>query len=135
VEDLIVGLLAAVFEIFGEFLLEVSFELAAEALSALINRRREHSTTFSAFGLVIIGVAAGLISALLIPHRLIATRVVLPGASLLLAPIVTGCAMYFLGNWLRRVERLPSNLATFRGGVLFAFSMAIVRWWLVGLPH
>jgi hypothetical protein len=135
VEDLLVALLEVLLEIFGEFLLQIFFELVAEALSGLINPRRQSSPAASAVGIVFVGAVAGLFSAWLFPHRLIATRVVLPGVSLVLAPLATGSAMHLLGKRLSRFGRNPSNLATFRGGVLFAFSMALIRWWLVGMPH
>jgi hypothetical protein len=43
--------------------------------------------------------------------------------------------MYLLGGQLRRLGRQASSIATFRGGALFAFAMALVRWWLIGRPH
>ena len=131
-EDLFAGLLAIVLEIVGEFVLQMIFELATEALGGLINDRKQRSPAVSAIGLVFGGVAAGLLSAWLFPNRLIATRAVVPGASLLLAPLATGVAMHLLGKRRRRLERQASSLATFWGGALFAFSMALVRWWLVG---
>ncbi len=134
-EDLLAALVAAVLEIFGEFLLQIFFELAAEALSGLFKSQRESSPAVWATRLVLVGAAAGLLSAWLFPHRLIATRVVVPGASLALAPLATGCAMHFVGKRLRGVGRHASNLATFRGGAVFAFSMAFIRWGLVGLGH
>jgi hypothetical protein len=89
----------------------------------------------SAVGFVFGGAAAGFLSAWLFPNRLIVTRVMVPGASLLLAPLATGVAMHLLGRRLRNLERQVTSLATFWGGALFAFSMALVRWWLLGLPH
>lgn len=132
-EDLLAELVAVLLEIFGEFLLQIFFELAAEALSGLIKDRRQSSPLVSAILLAFVGAMAGLASAWLFPNRLIATRVVFPGASLLLAPLVTGSAMRSVGERLRRVGRHASSLATFRGGALFALSMALIRWWLVGL--
>jgi hypothetical protein len=135
-EDLLAELLAALLEIVGELLLETLFGLAAEALSALFHRWRQGSpTTGSAVGLAFAGAAAGIFSVWLFPHRLIATRLALPGVSLLLAPLATGFAMHILGKRLRHFGRYASNLATFRGGALFAFSMGLIRWWLVGLHH
>jgi hypothetical protein len=135
VEDLLVALLEILLEIFGEFLLQIFFELVAEALSGLINPRRQSSPAVSAVGIAFVGGISGLFSAWLFPHRLIAARAVLPGLSLLLAPLATGSTMHFLGKRLSRFGRNPSNLATFWGGVLFAFSMALIRWWLVGIGH
>ncbi len=134
-EDLLAELVAALLEIFGEFLLQILFELAAEVVSALIHRWRQSSPAVSAVGLAFVGAAAGLVSVWLVPHRLIGTRVALPGLSLLLAPIATGYAMHLLGKRLRDLGRYTSNLATFRGGAIFALSMALIRWWLVGRPY
>jgi hypothetical protein len=134
-EDLVAELLGALLEVFGEFLLQILFELAAEALNGLIKRDKQIRPAVSAIRLALVGAAAGLLSAWVFPHRVIATRVVLPGVSLLLAPLATGSAMHLLGKRLRLVGRYASDLATFRGGALFAFSMALIRWWLVGLPN
>jgi hypothetical protein len=40
--------------------------------------------------------------------------------------------MHFIGEQLRRFGRYPS-LATFRGGALCAFTIALIRLWLAGL--
>jgi hypothetical protein len=135
VEDLLAELLGALLDIFGEFLLQMLFEPVAEALSGLIKSQSESDPAVSAIRLVLVGAAAGLLSAWLFPHRLIVTRVVLPGASLVLAPLASGSAVHFLESGRARVERYPSSLAMFRVGALFAFSMALIRWWLVGLSH
>ena len=131
-EDLFAELLAILLEVVGDFLLQIVFELATEALGRLIKDRKQRSPAVSAIGLVFGGAVAGLLSAWLFPHRLIAMRVVVPGVSLMLAPLATGLAMHLLGRRLRRLERRASSLATFWGGALFAFVMAVVRWWLVG---
>jgi len=135
VEDLLAELLGVLLETVGEALLQIVFELAVEALRQLINRQKIRNPVFSAVGLALPGAAAGLLSAWLFPHRLLAARTVLPGVSLLLAPLATGSAMHFLGNQSRRFGRYPSNPATFRRGALFAFSMALTRWWLIGWRH
>lgn len=134
-EDLVAELLEFVLEIFGEFVLQIIFELATEALGGLISDRKERRPAVSAVVLVFGGAAAGFLSAWLFPNRLIVTRVVVPGVSLLLAPLATGLAMHLLGRRLRHLARRATSLATFWGGALFAFSMALIRWWLVGLPH
>lgn len=132
-EDLLLALLEAVLEIAGEALLQLLFEFITELFTELFNRQKESRPAVRMLGLIVLGALAGLVSVWLFPHRLIATRVALPGASLLLAPLLTGCIMQFFGNQLRSIGRSPSRLATFRGGALFALSMALIRWWLVGL--
>ena len=132
VEDLLLALLEPLLEIFGEALLQPFFELAAGALRELI-QVWTIGPAVSSIGLLLVGAVAGLLSAFVVPHRLIANCLVFPGLSLLLAPVVIGSAMYFSGNRLRRFGWRPSNVTGFRVGALFAFSMAAVRWWLVGL--
>lgn len=134
-EDLILGLFGALFEIFGDFLLEWIFGLGAEALSGLVERREQDSTAASAVKLAGVGGAAGLLSAWMLPHRLITTHVILPGASVLVAPLATGIAMHLVGKRLRHLGRHASNLSTFWGGAIFALSVALIRLWLVGAPH
>ena len=65
-------LLGALIEIVGEFVLELIFELAAEALSGLINGWKQSSLATSAIGLVFGGAAAGFLSIWVFPSRLIA---------------------------------------------------------------
>jgi hypothetical protein len=132
VDDLLLVLLEALLEIVGEVLIELLFGLAAEALSAAADCLKELSPVVSAVLLSLLGAAAGLLSCWLFPHRLIVMRPILPGVSLLLAPLATGFAMKFIGERMRQSGREPSGMATFRGGVLFAFSMALIRLWLVG---
>ena len=127
-------LLELLLEIFGEALLPIFSKFAAGALRELIQVWTLGPAT-SSIGLLLIGAFAGLLSAGVVPHRLIATPVVFPGLSLLLAPLVAGSAMYFSGARLRRFGWRSSNLAGFRVAAVFAFSMALIRWWLIGLPH
>ena len=131
VEDLVLGLL----EIFGEFLLEWLFGLGAEALSGLVERKEQDHPTASAIKLAGAGGAAGLLSAWMLPQRLITAHVLLPGVSALLAPLATGLAMHLVGKRLRHLGRQTSSLSTFWGGAIFALSMALIRLWLVGAPH
>jgi hypothetical protein len=132
VEDFLLGLLGALFEIFGEAALEILFGLAAEALAAAIDRLKDAGPAALMIGVAFGGAGAGLISSWLVPHRLILTRPAMPGLSIVLAPLVTGFVMGFVGKQIRRSGRWPSSVATFRGGVVFAFSMALVRFLLIG---
>ena len=132
-EDFLLDLLMCLLGMLGEFLLQIAFEVAAEALSGAIGLSKKTSAVALIIGPILVGVSAGFLSVLLFPHRLIATRVVIPGASLVLAPLATGYAMQILGDRLRRFGRCTSSLATFRGGALCAFAMALIRFGLVGL--
>ena len=130
-EDFLLGLVGALLEIFGEAALEILFGLAAEAPAAAIERLKDAGPAALAIGVAFGGAGAGLTS-WVVPHRLIVTRPAIPGLSLVVAPLVTGFVMGFLGKQIRRSGRWPSSVATFRGGVVFAFSMALVRFLLIG---
>jgi len=83
-------------------------------------------------GIMVMGGLAGLITSFLLPSRILQPGPI-RGASLFLSPLVTGMVMDRYGQWRedRGVER--SFIATFWGGALFAFSMALVRFALVGM--
>lgn len=132
-EEFLAGLIGALLEVVVEALLEVLFGLAVEALSATIKRLKEADPLAGTLGLVFAGAGAGFVSAWLVPHRLIAIRAAIPGLSLVLAPLLTGCVIALLGKQMGRSGKSPSPVATFRGGVVFAFSMALVRWLLVSV--
>lgn len=82
-------------------------------------------------GIAALGGVAGVITSLLLPSRIIQNNPV-PGVSLLLSPVVTGLLMEAYGRWRTHRGGQPSYVATFWGGALFAFSMALVRFLLVG---
>jgi hypothetical protein len=133
VEEFLAGLIGALLGVVVEALLEVLFGLAVEALSATIKRLKDAGPVALTLGLVFAGAGAGFVSSWLVPHRVIAIGAAVPGLSLVLAPLLTGCVMALLGKQMGRSGQSPSPVATFRGGVVFAFSMALVRWLLVGV--
>jgi len=119
-DDLFLGLLEA--------LIELLFGLAVEAMA---ERWEKGSRTIPLMLLALVGVASGFISATVFPQRIIVKHTAFPGISLLLAPLATGFAMHLIGKALRRAGRPATSLTTFAGGSVFAFSMALVRWWLI----
>lgn len=64
------------------------------------------------------------------------TRIVQPspvrGVSLLLSPLVTGALMDRYGEWVEGRGGTRSYVATFWGGALFSFGMALVRFLWIG---
>ena len=82
---------------------------------------------------MLIGGAVGWIVWLVFPTRLITNRRI-PGASLVLCPMLAGLAMHYYGRWRESRDAEPSYTATFLGGALFAFGMASARFLLVGRP-
>jgi hypothetical protein len=115
-------LLEFLVEVLGETLFAVAGMLLEEALSD----EAQATPLFAAAGQFLIGLVAGGISLLLLQHRVVAHAVV-PGASLLLAPLGTGMLMEILGRWTVRRGNVRAALLTFRGGFSFALGMAVVR--------
>jgi hypothetical protein len=134
-ESLLGELLGFLLELAGDLLVQILVELAVEALSGRLSFPQRVRPAVSALALVCGGAAAGLLSVWLLPNRLFASRAVLPGSSLLLAPLITGLAMHAIGKRLQGAGHPASKLATFWGGALFAFAMALVRRSLIGPPH
>jgi hypothetical protein len=135
VEELLAGLLGALGEVFLEVVLQVLFEgLIEVAWEALAGSKRKTAVSpwLSGIALLMVGAAAGGVSAVVFPQRLTGIPRV-PGLSLILAPLVTGTAMQGFGNWRRSRGRKPSRLASFWGGAAFAFGMALVRFLIVGI--
>ena len=133
-EALIGPLIEAIAEALLGALLGLVAEIVVEALRGAAGWLKEASPVFLTVMLAFVGAGAGFISAWLAPHRLIVAQLAVPGLSLILAPIVTALFMWFLGKLIRRSGRWASSLVTLRGGAIFAFSMALVRYLLVAQP-
>ena len=123
--------MSAIWEIFlqlvGELLVEGGFQAAGESFR---NRSRAHPV-FAAIGLVLMGAIAGVLASLAWPSRVLQPGPV-RGMSLVLSPITTGVVMDRYGQWREDRGGSRSYIATFWGGALFAFSMALVRFLWVG---
>jgi hypothetical protein len=128
-------LVELILEVFGDIIVQVVFEVLLEfgfeSLSNLLRPQRRANPFLAACGLMLFGGVLGLVFALLLPHRLVRTSH-LPGLSLVLAPLGVGLLMHIFGTWRRKRGGHTTFLATFWGGAVFAFSMALVRWLMVG---
>jgi hypothetical protein len=126
------------FEFILEFLFETILQIAVElgwgSIKHAMRKTRKANPILAAIGIAIIGAGLGLIGSGIFPNRLIKPSP-WPGLSLVLAPIGAGTVMQLFGSWRRQRGGDPSSLATFWGGALFAFSMALVRWLIVGSGH
>lgn len=92
-------------------------------------RKRAHPVV-AGIGLVLIGGVMGFILWLVFPARMVTTGRI-PGASLVLSPILAGLVMHHYGRWRESRGATVSYTATFWGGALFAFGMASARFLLV----
>ena len=114
-------------EVIGQILFEVLFGVGSESLKHSTDREGRSHPVRVALGHFLMGVIAGGLSLLLFNERLLA-RSAYPGLSLLLSPLGTGAAMHVLGaRWENDDER--PRLFSFRAGAIFAFGMAVVRFY------
>jgi hypothetical protein len=80
----------------------------------------------AAIGISSWGALGGAVLSLIWPARIF-EHVVLRGSSLVASPLISGVVMHRYGQWRDRRREPRSHLATFWGGALFAFSMALAR--------
>ena len=79
-----------------------------------------------------LGAVIGVESVDVLPHRFFPISGPISGVSLVLAPLVAGLMTQLFGYWRQRHHHISSWFATFWGGALFAFSIAFIRWMVVG---
>jgi hypothetical protein len=111
----------------GEAVIEGAWGLFGEPFQ---QRSRAHPVV-AGIGLVLIGGLMGWTLWLAVPARMV-TSGRIPGASLVLSPILAGLVMHYYGRWRESRGGAVSYTSTFWGGALFAFGMASARFLLVG---
>jgi hypothetical protein len=126
--EIIFEILGGLLELVGEFLLQVVFEALAEvglhSVKSVFEKRPD--PVFAALGYIILGAAAGGLSLLLVPHLIIHHRLARI-ANLVLTPLASGAVMAAIGALRRRRDEELVRLDRFGYSVLFAASMAVVR--------
>jgi hypothetical protein len=129
---LLEALVDGLVEVIGELVIAVAAAIAVEFMAYFFERKDSANPVLASFGLLILAATSGLATSVALPQRVFPKVLPLPGISLILAPLCTGLLLYFFGEWRRGTGHEPSRLATWWGGGLFAFSMAVVRWLMVG---
>ncbi|HEX5474707.1 MAG TPA: hypothetical protein VFX12_08615 [Vicinamibacterales bacterium] len=109
-----------------ECLGEILFAIAGAVLQEAISDEAQSNRWLATIGYCLMGAIAGAIS-LLVLHRHVAPRLIVPGVSLIIAPVCTGAVLNILGNWWVRRGNVRMALFTFWGGFWFALAMATVR--------
>lgn len=117
------------FEIFGELLLQLAWELLAELGLRAIGRRdatKPLHPLAGGIGYALLGGIAGALSLWWFPNLFIAShagRI----ANVLVTPLLAGGAMAALGAWRRRRDQHTVLIDRFAYAFIFAFAMALVR--------
>jgi hypothetical protein len=120
-------LLQLLVEILLQIFAEVLFELGFASLAHSVRRGHSANPILAGLGLCIVGAVAGFISCWVFPEPLVRPARLLPGLSLVSAPLATGAAMHVYGSWRRERGGDPTLLATFWGGAIFACAMGLAR--------
>src|ERR1700724_1879277 len=91
-----------VLEVLLELLIELVFPVLEELAADLAIRYQDRpARSFPLFVLLLWGSVSGVVSYLIWPHRMIHGKPIVPGISLLFAPVLTGRVMAWIGDRLR----------------------------------
>ncbi len=129
-QDLLFALVSGTVDI----LVEVFFQVAIEAIVALVTRSVRNlfsessiiSPILAALGYLLLGLAAGVLSVRLFPHAIVPPSKI-HGISLLVSPVITGLIMSQVGVVLRRKGKRTVQIESFAYGFTFALGVAIIR--------
>ena len=118
------------FEIFGEFLLQILTETLAEAglQSVAEPFQMQPRPWLAALGYLLFGAVLGGMSLWLFPNYFMATKG-LRIANAVLAPIVAGLCMAAIGAWRARRGQSVLRIDQFSYGYLFALAFGLMRFW------
>ena len=115
---------------FFEFLLQVFGELLIElglrGLGEPFVRGEERSPILAAIGYGLLGLILGGLSLLVFPEPFVRSER-FPGINLIITPVLTGLAMSAIGRLREKQGKYSIKLDSFVYGFLFAFAMALVR--------
>jgi hypothetical protein len=126
IEFLFELLLQLILEIAGQALFELLTAFGWESLRNSTRRERDSTPVLAVIGHLLAGLAAGVVSVLIVPRRL-ALPSPLPGVSLVLSPIGTGLVMQWIGELSHKPRSDRPALFSFQAGAIFAFGMSLIR--------
>ena len=123
-------LLEIIVQFFGEFLLQVLWQLFVEVgLQSLAEPfRRQSKPLLAVLGYTVFGAVVGGLSLLVFPDFLMAAKG-LRMANVVLSPIVAGLSMAALGKWRERRGQAVLRIDKFWYGYLFALAFGLIRFW------
>lgn len=123
--ELVVQALWLLLELVVDLVVEILLEVGLTVVKETLGRSNRRPFT-AAVGYFVLGAVVGALSTAVWPGR-VTRRGLLPGFSLLAAPLALGGVMEAWGRWRRDRGHGTTNLATFYGGAAFAFGVALVR--------
>lgn len=120
-----------VIEIIFELVVQILVELGFDSFFRSFKSKKEINPFLAYFGIFFVGSIFGLISVFIFNKPIIQGYGMSKNTSLLITPLAAGLIMHFWGNWLTSKNKQKSWFATFLGGALFSFAIALVRWILI----
>jgi hypothetical protein len=129
-DELLVGVIAAITEVLFEAVFEIAglglASLLTRAISKLFKTISDFNPVATAFALGMLGLLVGSLSVVAYPHPLVHPSR-LHGLSVLVSPLITGFVMSQVGRSLRNHGKSVTPVESFGYGFVFAFAMALVR--------
>jgi hypothetical protein len=126
--ELLFAILGALFEVLLELAGSLLLELGLRSVKEPAVRREERNPIFAGVGYALFGLAAGFLSLLIFPDAL-ARSERFHGINILISPVIAGLAMAGFGWLLERSGKRRLRLDSFVYGFIFAFPMALVRFY------
>ena len=122
-------MLEFLFEIAGEFILQIVLEALVELGFHTIAEpfRKTPNPWLATLGYVLLGSVLGGLSLLVFPLHLVGGG--LREANLVITPIAAGLLMCLMGVWRARRDQPVLRIDRFAYGYVFALSIALVRFW------
>lgn len=122
-------MLEFLFEIAGEFILQIVLEALVELGFHTIAEpfRKTPNPWLATLGYVLLGSVLGGLSLLVFPLHLVGGG--LRVANLVITPIAAGLLMCLMGVWRARRDQPVLRIDRFAYGYVFALSLALVRFW------
>jgi hypothetical protein len=115
-----------------EFLLQIAGELLIElglrSLGEPFVNREERNPVLAAIGYCLIGAILGGLSLILFPNSFVRSER-FHGVNLIITPVLAGLVMAAIGRFRERHGKTVIRLDSFVYGFLFAFAMALVRFY------
>lgn len=115
-------LLEGVLYILGELLVELGYRSLGETMAS----RHERNPILAGIGYGLIGTIAGFLSLLIFPEAIVRSET-FHGINMLISPLLAGLGMAGFGWLLERSGKRRLRLDSFIFGFVFAFPMAIIR--------
>lgn len=125
-------MLEFIFQILGEFLLQIAIEILVELGFHSIREpfQREVNPPVAIAGYAILGAALGGLSLLILPHLLVPERWRI--LNLLFGPVLAGLVMVGVGAVRSRKGQSLLRIDRFAYGYIFALALAVVRFQFAG---